>query len=81
MERRSAEIAERRLAREQCREAKLKERAEELAREEEEKRRAEVALKEARLKQKREERHLAKLVQLSSGESVFEQFVDRIPLM
>ena len=62
MERRSAEIAERKLAREQRREAKMRERAEELAREEEEQRKTEAAMKEAKLKQKREERQLAKQV-------------------
>lgn len=62
MERRSAEIAERRLAREQRREAKAREKAERIAQEEEEQRKAEAALREARLKQKREERHLAKQV-------------------
>ena len=69
MERRSAEIAERKLAREQRREAKMRERAEQLAREEEEQRRAEAALKEAKLKQKKEERQLAKQV-LPSDEDV-----------
>ena len=62
MERRSAEIAERKLAREQQREAKMRERAEQLAREEEEQRKTEAAMKEAKLKQKREERQLAKQV-------------------
>ena len=62
MERRSAEIAERKLAREQRREAKMRERAEQLAREEEEQRKIEAAMKEAKLKQKREERQLAKQV-------------------
>ena len=66
MERRSAEIAERRLAREQRREAKMRERAEQLAKEEEEQRKAEAALKEAKLKQKREERQLAKQVQCAT---------------
>lgn len=74
MERRSAEIAERRLAREQRREAKMRERAEQLAREEEEQRKVEAAMKEAKLKQKREERQLVKqvphtMLQPSSGET------------
>ena len=76
MERRSAEIAERKLAREQRREAKMRERAEELAREEEEQRKIEAAMKEAKLKQKREERQLAKqvgttMIQPSSEEAVW----------
>lgn len=64
MERRSAEIAERRLAREQRHQARLREKAEQLAKEEDEQRKAEAALRETRLKEKREERRLAKQVQL-----------------
>ena len=70
MERRSAEIAERRLAREKRKEAKMKERAEQLAREEDERRKAEAALKEAKLKQRREERQLAKQVPIRRVNSI-----------
>lgn len=62
MERRSAEIAKRRLEREKVREARSRERAEQLAREEEEQRKAEAAVREARMKERREERRLAKKV-------------------
>ena len=62
MERRSAEIAERRLAREQRQEARFRERAEQLAREEEERRKAEAVEREARLREKRQERLMAKQV-------------------
>ena len=62
MEKRSAEIAERKLAREQRREARSREKAEQLAREEEEQRKAEAAVREAKLKHRREERRLAKQV-------------------
>ena len=62
MEKRSAEIAERKLAREQRREARSREKAEQLACEEEEQRKAEAAVREAKLKQRREERRLVKQV-------------------
>lgn len=61
---RAAAIVERRVAREQRHQERLREKAEQLAAKEAEKRKEELAAKEALMKQRREERRMAKQASL-----------------